>query len=272
MNTKLKNVLRPALRAGCVAMEALNGFRTDPNGYLPNRIRMLAGNYESDVCKILAESLPKDGVFVDIGANVGYISRYILTNSSPSKVISIEANPCLMPYLKSNLSRFDKVEIHSVALSDSTGMSVLYAGKDSAVGSLSKGYASEHHSGDTRWISEVKPIDIRTITGDSLFATLSNIDLVKIDIEGHEISALTGMCKMLKNRQIHKILFEFSPLAQRCAGHSPCDLIEFLICNGFSIHEAEGVYQGSPVVAKNVSVLVNRLGDRGYTSLMATLD
>lgn len=62
---------------------------------------------------------------------------------------------------------------------------MLYAGKNSSVGSFSKGYASKHRSGDPRWNSDVKLIDIRTIRGDQLLATFSKIDFVNIDIECH---------------------------------------------------------------------------------------
>ena len=267
MNLILKNLLRPALRVGCKCLEFATGFKTDPNGYLPSRVQMLAGFYEADVCKLLASRMPQEGIFVDIGANVGYVSLYILSHCITSKVICVEPNKQLIPVLRQNLARFSQVEIIHSALSDINGESFIYVGMDSAVGSLAEGYARAHHQADR----SIQPMSVITITGDDLLSSIPSIDLLKIDIEGHELSALSGMQSLFDKGRIKCVLFELNLLAQRYSSRDPVDLIRFFINNGFEVFEAEGPAKGSSVDADNILRVIERLGPRGYTSLLAEL-
>lgn len=271
MNATFKQLLRPSIKTICKLWEAATGFQTDPDGYLPNRVRMLAGIYEPEVCKLMASKIPVKGVFVDVGANVGYVTKYILAHSCPSKITCIEANIGLIPILKSNLSRFDRVHIVNAALSDKNGTSFMYVGKDSAVGSLTEGYAQAHHQDDPRWSNSVRPILVNTMTGDEFFTEASCIDLMKIDIEGHELPALYGMQSLFDMHKIKCVLFEFSPLSQKCASREPLDLLNFFLDRGFSVREAEGEFRGRVVDKHNAASLIGRLGARGYTSLLAEL-
>jgi hypothetical protein len=65
------------------------------------------------------------------------------------------------------------------------------------------------------------------------------------------------------------MFFEFHPFAQRWAHNEPQDIINFLIESGYAVYEVEGEHEGSRVCAENITALITRLGDRGYTTLRA---
>lgn len=65
-----------------------------------------SGQYEATSIKVISSiinSFYKDFVFVDVGANIGLISRQIL-NFSPAEMYCYEANPNVFNYLKRNLN------------------------------------------------------------------------------------------------------------------------------------------------------------------------
>src|SRR5208283_722027 len=80
--------------------------------------------YEFLCTKIIMAHLKPGGVFIDIGANVGYYSIKAFHRLGPSgRVLAIEPNPVVIRRLKRNmsLSGADAIELYEVALSDRAG-------------------------------------------------------------------------------------------------------------------------------------------------------
>jgi FkbM family methyltransferase len=266
----IKNFARTTLKFFLPILERFFGFYTDPTGYLPNRLRMLLGVYESDITRLIQNLLPSQGVFVDIGANVGYISHFVLTKCRfQGKVVCIEPNPIVFNLLKRNIRASKRTLLYNFALGDITGTSTFYCGIDSAVGSLVKGYNESHHSSNPKW-SSVKEIPVPVQIGDDLFSELDSIDVLKIDVEGFEIPAFYGMQKSIASKKIKNILMEFSPFSQRCAGRSPEQLISFFTERDYKVSGIEGEWNGVDINNKNLSKLISSLGDRGYTTLLVS--
>jgi hypothetical protein len=94
---------------------------------------------------------------------------------------------------------------------------------------------------------------------------------MKMDVEGYEIEVLRGMSKLVTEGAIQTIFFELCPLAQRWADKQPEEIIHLLIKSGYAVYEVEGESAGSLVCAENITALIARLGDSGYTTLRANL-
>jgi len=93
------------------------------------------------------------------------------------------------------------------------------------------------------------------------------VDFVKIDVQGHEAGALTGMERLLGASPDVCVFFEFWPYGLQQAGSSAEELLRFFEERGFSIFEMKG-----PTLQplQNARALVDRLSPRGYTNLVAS--
>ena len=94
-------------------------------------------SYEFLCTRIIMAHLKPGGVFIDIGANVGYYAIKAFHRLGPKgRVIAIEPNPDVALRLKRNmyLSGADGIELHEVAVADSDGEVTLFSPRDQTHG------------------------------------------------------------------------------------------------------------------------------------------
>lgn len=126
--------------------------------------------------------------FIDIGANVGMYSYFF-----SRKMATIEAFEPLKE-ITSRLQKLDPVTVHNVALSDQAGEVEFYIPR------VRENLAFELASLEPRITdSEVRTVPVATL--DSF--QFQDVDLIKIDVEGHEASVIRGAQETLtKNRPV----------------------------------------------------------------------
>lgn len=147
------------------------------------------GNYKCEPELLLIHQLLKDdSVFVDIGTNKGIYLYQAEKVIKKGKIYGFEPNTSLVNYIK---PLFPKVKLFPLAVSSSTGTSVLHIPKKG--NGLQDTRASLEDMGDA-----VERLEIQTITLDDWAKqeNVSKIDLVKIDVEGHELDTIKG-CKTI---------------------------------------------------------------------------
>jgi len=93
------------------------------------------------------------------------------------------------------------------------------------------------------------------------------IQFIKLDVQGHELAALTGMERVLASSPQVRILFEFWPTGLRAANASPETLLGFFRDRDFRVYEMEG--EDSHLLEAPAH-LVAKLGANGYTNLLAS--
>ena len=152
-----------------------------------------------------------NGSMIDVGANIGNHSLYF--SKFFHKIYSFEPNPRTFALLQINASLAQNVVCYNFGLSDRAGLAELHT--------------SPSNSGTARIVSgrvdNSQTIELRTL--DSI-AELGECDvrLIKIDVEGHELSVLTGAKRLIqKCRPI--IIFEQNVTEFR---HGSSDSIELL--------------------------------------------
>jgi FkbM family methyltransferase len=161
------------------------------------------GQYEEENTQVLLSFLRPDTVFVDIGANVGYFSIKLGKRLSQNgKIYAFEPHPILYDILKKNVyinALDNKVTCFNFALSDKDTIATLQY----PLGHLGGGHLGQpgEAPGHTSITTEMKRLD-------ELLGADFQCDLVKIDVEGHELSVLEGMRKIVENSTDIKILFE----------------------------------------------------------------
>ncbi|MFW5761615.1 MAG: FkbM family methyltransferase [Cyclobacteriaceae bacterium] len=163
---------------------------------------------------------------MDVGANIGYMSLAMLKVVGKSgRLHAFEPHPNLHDRLKQNINLnyrqqdIPGLHIHQTALSNKSGAGNLYLPKSFA---YNEGTASL-----TETESSVKiPIELECL--DNILGVETFVDLMKLDVEGHELDVLLGAKNLLKNKQIRHILYE--------SHHTyPDDVSQLLIKSGYTL-------------------------------------
>lgn len=171
----------------------------------------------------LNQVLQNDSVFIDIGTNKGiylYQAEKVITTG---KIIGFEPNKKLVDFC-SHL--FKKAKVYPFAVSSKSGVSVLNIPKKGTT--LQDTRASLETMGD-----DVEKIEIETIALDQWVEEqkITKIDLIKIDVEGHEFDSVKGCASVLKNiRPIFIIEIEL-----RHAKYSISEIFEFITNFGYDV-------------------------------------
>lgn len=160
------------------------------------------GVWEPDNLDILLSFVTSDTVFLDIGANVGYFTIALGNRlKHGGQVYAFEPHAGLAGLIERSVhlnSLEPVVKICQVAVSDEEGTLDLFYPDDH----LGRGTASRHIDAPGTHVS------VRACTLDSLLPSDLAVDLVKIDVEGHELHVLRGMINVLRRSPRVKILFE----------------------------------------------------------------
>ena len=125
---------------------------------------------------------------VDIGANIGFMTAYFAQRWQ--HVTAFEPTPAIFACLEKNCTR-DNIDLKPLALSDKID-TVLFAvqGKSEINQIVSTADILSKH-----WSS----IEIPAVTLDSL--NLTEVDMIKIDVEGHELSVLHGAEQTIRSQR-----------------------------------------------------------------------
>lgn len=142
--------------------------------------------YEMKELNDLVPHFPKGGVFVDIGANVGNHSLFAALFLQASQVVPIEPNPLAFRLLIQNVlvnGLLDRFDLSKLGVGVSDAHKVGYAME-----------ARERNLGGAKMLPGEGDIDV--YRGDELLAGITP-SLIKIDVEGMEISVLQGLSGIL---------------------------------------------------------------------------
>ncbi|MDD2714574.1 MAG: FkbM family methyltransferase [Candidatus Wallbacteria bacterium] len=194
---------------------------------------MYHGRYEIDILVELKRFLTRGQTFVDIGANIGYISAYAAgLVGSHGSVHAFEPVPKYFNRLQrlKELNPSPAFQLNNFALGDTTGRQTIYVAKGNI------GANSFVPGKDELESEEVVMID----TFDNYVADhpLHDVGMIKIDCEGYEYKVLLGMQNFLSSlTRKPVILIELSPQIYKMLGHSAYDLIRLMRAQGYRVFD-----------------------------------
>ncbi len=169
--------------------------------------------------------------FVDVGANVGYYTALAakFVAGRGGRVVAFEPSPYAFTRLKQLVesNQLDHVTAVNLGLSDTTGVTNIYLG----VGSANHSPTMVAHAG-----SNATEVRIGTLDAEAERLGLERIDLLKIDVEGHEPKVLAGAKRLLEGRKIRAVLCEFNEIWLRQVGFSARELERIFQEAGFVEH------------------------------------
>lgn len=157
--------------------------------------------------KLLRTALPEvsgGGVIFDVGANIGEWSLFCLSIAPEAEIHLFEPSAVTYQKLKHDLwprkahvNNFGLGERNEVLrlniFDDGSGMNSLYP---------------RHGIGEHK-IIKTEEVQIRTIDDYCEECGIQQIDFMKVDVEGHELSVFKGASKMLSQKRISMIQFEY---------------------------------------------------------------
>jgi FkbM family methyltransferase len=160
------------------------------------------GRYEEENLEVLLSFVRDDTVFLDIGANIGIYTLRVGRRVPKGKVYAFEPNPQLHELLSRNAyvnGLTDILQCFRLGLSDHNRTASFH---------YPKGHLGGGHVDNTGTVSGPQSVEAEIRRLDDLLALDFRCDLVKIDVEGHELNVLHGMTRIIENSPSIKILFE----------------------------------------------------------------
>ncbi|HUQ66876.1 MAG TPA: FkbM family methyltransferase [Flavitalea sp.] len=204
---------------------------------LPNLKDMISidlfinGYYEKGLIKLLIKKIPANGIFIDVGANIGSISIPLAKMRPDIKIISVEASPWIFHNLKMNvkLNKLTNISTINYAVFSESGKIVpMYAPTELfGKGSLKAVYTKNAEMVETISIDDLKKR-----------LNLGLVDFIKVDVEGFEASVFNGMSQVIVSDK-PKIVFEFSEWAEVTAGFNPCEAQSVILSKNYKIQQMD---------------------------------
>lgn len=179
------------------------------------------GVWEADVMKLLGRSLHPGGVFVDVGANVGFHTVLAAQLVGPTgRVLAVEPAAWTLELLRANVWRTGvDVTVLPVAASDAAGTVRL---------ALDPG----HRSG-ARFAEAGKGVEVESARLDDLLPDLA-VAVLKVDVEGAEPLVLRGARAVLARSPHLLAVVEFRN-ERHLSGESPEEVLAFYQSLGFEL-------------------------------------
>ena len=149
----------------------------------------------------------------DVGANIGDYSAIIASQKTGvGKIYAFDPRDSNVETLRSRFSGMQDVSIVQTALSDKDGRIDFYQNSDPS----QSGTDSVHDMAKIGYSLKSNKISVacKTIDQVSIENHIDHINLLKIDVEGHELSVLKGAKRMLSEKNIDYIQFEFGHAAR----------------------------------------------------------
>jgi len=178
---------------------------------------------------LMRQEIKEGDVVVDIGANIGYFTLLFseLVGESGT-VYAFEPDAHNFALLEKNIDANGRTNIRPIckAVSETTGTSRLFLSSEGGVDHRM------YDSGDGR-----EHIDIETVSLDEYLDPGLKVDFIKMDTQGSEVLATTGMQDVLNRSANVKLLTEFWPVGLHRSGTTAENYIQLLHDSQFTLHD-----------------------------------
>jgi FkbM family methyltransferase len=200
-------------------------FWLDKNNFIDQCI-IKYSCFEKDSTLTTKKILKSGDVVLDIGANIGYYTVFMSKIiGKDGKVLCFEPTKYYRDVLKKNVqvNKIENCEIFDYGISDKNFKQKIYIGGSTAT---------------MHWVGKDKPIEEEEIylkSLDEVDLSLTKLDFIKIDVDGHEPAVLKGAMNTI-NKYKPIILLEMSHLHYLKYGVNAFEFYDFLRDNFFNIY------------------------------------
>lgn len=182
---------------------------------------------EEKVFELITSENP---VLFDVGGHVGEYSKLFLRRFPKGNSVLFEPSAAHMEIARKALP--DRVKFFNVALSEREGSATLY--KDRQISGLASLTKRNLEFRDLR-LDIAETVTLRTLDSVVEEIEVDRIDLLKIDVEGHELDVLKGAEKTLAAQRIGMVQFEFGG-CNLDTRTTMADFFRFFQARGYVLH------------------------------------
>lgn len=227
---------------GTMLTQTIHGqkYFIDPSDLIMAPQMVVYRQWEADLSNLFRSLCTPDTVIADVGANFGYftiLGASLIGQSGKGKVFSYEPNPKLAALLRRNIEinwSLAPITFAQCAIAAQTNRMLLNIpdkhGANASLSSFVEGQDGESLEVQVKSLDECLPPEV-------------TLDVLKIDVEGHEFSVLRGAKDVVSRSDGIAIIMEWSRTQMDMAGVDPTELKSLL--PGFACFEisGDGVWQ-----------------------------
>lgn len=223
---------------GTLLVQSLFGIKylIDPLDLIIAPNLVVYRQWEADLSAMMAAYASPNLTFVDVGANFGYFSCLmgaLIGNRGTGRIWAVEPNPNCVTLLRKNVSinwsMCPITVLPSGAGEKAAKLELIVPRNRSANGAL-KGKTKRAVGADEDVFKvEVKPLDV-------LLPPDLTVDLMKIDVEGHEWSVLAGARKVIERSPNIRIIMEWAPAQMKDAGYNASAMSDLFEALGLAVY------------------------------------
>jgi FkbM family methyltransferase len=166
-----------------------------------------------------AKYLKEGDTVVDCGAHLGTLSMVASKKvGSSGNIVSVEPHPRTFSYLEKNIkeNRCHNVHLINKAIGDKEGIIAI----------------TDFYASDLNYLTEEGTTSVEMTTLDTILKDIPKIDLLKLDVEGHELQALVGGEKTLL--KTNTVYFESAEGSFKRYSYTLKDIVVHLKRRGFT--------------------------------------
>jgi FkbM family methyltransferase len=218
---------------------------------------LVDGSYEAETWKVIKAYLPANGVFVDVGANVGLFSLQVAKHIGlGGRVLAIEASEQIFAYLQRNIrsSGVENADCLQIAVTDQDGVEMEFY--DAPVEHFGMGSLAPQFN------AAPKLVVGRTLDKILNEMGIQKVDVIKVDVEGFEASVFRGAIETLTAGHKPIIVFEFLDWAEKRAGENVGAAQSVILSYGYNLRRIDESGAVEEILAEPVK--------QGGTMLVAT--
>jgi FkbM family methyltransferase len=202
---------------------------------LSNDTDMLNPSYGGKYREQILKQIPSKKTFVDVGTNVGIWSLPMMHQFKT--VVSYEPSKQNIECLKANIPT--GIDLREKAIANFTGFADFHqAGKNCGDGKLCR-----------EGVKSTYTVPVVKLDDEGL----SNVDLIKIDVQGWEYEVLDGAIKLI-SRDRPWVIFEVNEDIDKC-----CSLMESLGYETLML-KSKRLFLWAPKTGKNMPSDINQFG------------
>jgi len=149
----------------------------------------------------LKKIIKKGDTCIDIGANLGYYTHFLLKYVGKSgKVIAIEPIDIFVKVLKKNTSKYNynNLTIYNVCLGEKKGFVVMATPLENNIIRHGK---TRVLSNNFDKLSAYKVYNCKMVKASDLLSNIEKVDYIKIDVEGYELKIIEDLLNIIKKNK-----------------------------------------------------------------------